>query len=257
MPQGGNDNPDPWEPLNRKVFDFNNALDDAVIRPVALAYRNVVPQVLRDRLRAFVDNLAEPRIFANDLLQGRLEAAGITLNRFFLNSMVGVGGLFDIASTRGLDRQTGDFGQTLYAWGVPDGPYVVVIFFGPSNVRDTVGLGVDLYTTPPGIVFDNTNFFDRNVSQEISISLGIVDGIDLRARNIETLDQIKASAIDYYSHMRSIWRQYRQGQLNQVRKQPEEPLELEDPGATQSGGTPNAPPPAGSTPPSGPAGPPR
>jgi len=106
---------DPLEPLNRAVFDANTALDEAVIKPVAEGYRKTVPQLLRDRIRSFIDNLTEPRILANDLLQGRGDAAGVTFNRFFLNTTLGVGGLFDPATERGLPKQTGDFGQTLYA----------------------------------------------------------------------------------------------------------------------------------------------
>ena len=128
---------DPLEPLNRAVFDFNDRLDTTVIKPVAQTYLDVVPAFVRDRVRAFIDNLAEPRIFVNDMLQGRFDAAGITLSRFLANTIAGVGGLFDVATGQGLRRQTGDFGQTLYAWGVEDGgPYVVLLFFGSSDVRD-------------------------------------------------------------------------------------------------------------------------
>ena len=216
---------DPLEPLNRAVFRVNNALDDAVIKPVAIAYRDIVPPFYRDRLRAFVDNLAEPRIFVNDVLQGRLNAAGFTFARFFLNTTVGVAGLFDFAGTHGLPRQTGDFGQTLHAWGVADGPYVVLLLFGPSNVRDAVGLGVDLATTPPALVTGGRS------ADVTNIVLGIVDGIDLRSRNIETLDEIKASSLDFYTHLKSITRQYRASQLREARGLDVTPPELLDPGA--------------------------
>lgn len=217
---------DPLEPLNRQVFAFNDAFDEAVIKPVAQAYLAVVPAFIRDRIRAAIDNLAEPRIFVNDVLQARFNTAGMTFTRFIANTILGVGGLFDYASSHGFPRQTGDFGQTLYAWGVDDGPYLVLLFFGPSNVRDAIGLGVDFATTPPALVVHGHG------AAVASVALGIVDGIDLRARNIDTLDAIKASSLDYYAHFKSIARQYRAGTLREARALPESPPELIDPGAT-------------------------
>src|SRR6266545_6089124 len=100
---------DPLEPLNRAVFETNIALDDALIKPVAQAYRDIVPEFVRDRIRSAIDNLAEPRIFVNDLLQRRPDAAGITFARFFLNTTAGLGGMFDLAAGQGLAKQSGDF----------------------------------------------------------------------------------------------------------------------------------------------------
>jgi phospholipid-binding lipoprotein MlaA len=221
---------DPLEPLNRTVLDVNTALDNAFIRPLAEAYRQVVPQFARDRIRSVIDNLAEPRIFVNDLLQSRGDAAAITFNRFFLNTTLGVAGLFDPAAERGLPKQSGDFGQTLYSWGVDDGPYLVLLFFGPSNLRDAVGLGVDLFTTPPGV------FVSGDAGAVIGLTVGTVDGMDLRSRNIESLDEIIASSLDYYAHLKSIAQQRREAQLREARGLAEEPQELIDPGT--SGGQP-------------------
>jgi phospholipid-binding lipoprotein MlaA len=230
---GAERNPDdPLEPLNRSVFRVNDALDDAFIKPVATAYRDIVPVFFRDRFRSFIDNLAEPRIFVNDVLQGRFDAAGFTFARFFLNTTVGVGGLFDFAGMHDLPRQTGDFGQTLYAWGVADGPYLVLLLFGPSNLRDALGLGVDLATTPPALV---TGGHSADVT---NLVLGVVDGIDVRSRNIETLDAIKASSLDFYAHLKSITRQYRAAQLRQARGFDVTPPELIDPGASGTGAEP-------------------
>ena len=216
---------DPLEPLNRTVLDVNLALDDALIKPVAEGYRALVPAFARDRIRSMIDNLAEPRIMVNDFLQGRADAARITLGRFILNTFAGIGGMFDAATPQGFPRQSGDFGQTLYTWGVSDGPYVVLLLFGPSNFRDTVGLGVDLFTTPPALVVTG------HAGTVTSAVVGTVDGIDLRARNIETLDEIKASALDLYAHLKSITRQHREAQLREGRGAKEEPVELIDPGA--------------------------
>ena len=217
---------DPLEPLNRQVFAFNDAFDTAVVAPVAKAYAAVVPQFFRDRFRAFVDNLAEPRIFVNDVLQGRFNTAGMTFTRFVANTILGVGGLFDYASSHGFPRQSGDFGQTLYAWGVDDGPYLVLLFLGSSNVRDTIGLGVDFATTPPALVVHGRN------AAIASLAIGIVDGIDVFSRNADALDALKASSLDYYTHFRSVFRQHRAAALREARGLSQAPQELTDPGAT-------------------------
>jgi phospholipid-binding lipoprotein MlaA len=217
---------DPLEPVNRVVLDINTALDNAVIKPMAEIYRQNVPPFVRDRIRSAIDNLAEPRIFVNDLLQRRADAAGITFNRFFLNTTIGVAGMFDPATQRGFPKQSGDFGQTLYTWGVADGPYLVLLFFGPSNFRDAFGLGVDLFTTPPALVVTG------HAGVVTGLAVGTVDGIDLRSRNIESLDEIIASALDYYSHLKSITRQRRQVQLREARGLEAEAEELIDPGTS-------------------------
>jgi phospholipid-binding lipoprotein MlaA len=217
---------DPLEPVNRAVFDFNTTLDQLVIEPAARAYRNVFPAFVRDRVRGFIDNLAEPRIFANNLLQGRGDAAGTTFARFFINTTAGFAGLFDQATPAGYTRQSGDFGQTLYAWGFADGPYLVLPFFGPSNARDAFGLVVDLYTTPP------TPLLGGRDAQGIEWGLTIVDGIDLRERNVEAVDQIRKGALDLYTHFRSLWSQHRRAQLREARGEKQAPEELLDPEAT-------------------------
>ncbi len=226
--RGGSDDDaqnDPFEPLNRGVFAFNLALDRAAIKPVAEAYRSVLPVFIRDRVRAIIDNLHEPLVFANEVLQGRGDAAAISGRRFLINSTVGLAGLFDRATQFGLAMQSGDFGQTLYAWGVPDGPYLVLPFFGPSNFRDTVGLGVDMYASPIGHVGSH------ETRRMLGIAVGATDGIDLRSRNIESLAAIEASSLDFYAYLRSVWRQHRSATLGDARVgTPQE--ELIDPGAT-------------------------
>jgi phospholipid-binding lipoprotein MlaA len=220
------ENNDPLEPMNRAVFDVNDSIDTAILKPIAEGYRNALPQFIRDRIRAFIDNLQEPRIFANNLLQLRINDAGFTFARFYVNSTLGLAGLFDIASEHGLPRQTGDFGQTLAVWGVESGPYLVLPLFGPSNFRDAFGSAVDFYTTPPAhLVPGATGWW-------ITVGTYAVSGIDLRARNIETLDQIKEHALDYYAQFRSIARQYREGQIRAARGLAEQPDDLTDPGAS-------------------------
>src|SRR5207245_3837205 len=142
----------------------------------------IVPQFVRDRIRSVIDNLAEPRIFVNDVLQRRPDAAGVTLARFFINTTAGLVGMYDLATQQGLPKQSGDFGQTLYAWGVDDGPYLVLLFFGPSSLRDAFGLGVDLVTTPPALIVTG------HTGTITGPPVGTVDGIDRRSRNIENLN---------------------------------------------------------------------
>jgi len=222
-PGSGTD--DPLEPVNRFVFDVNTKLDRTIIEPVARTYRDIVPAFARDRIRSFVDNLSEPRIFVNDMLQGRGDAAATTFARFFLNMTAGALGFFDAASDAGLRRQTGDFGQTLYAWGVDDGPFLMLLFFGPSNVRDAFGLGVDLATPSP------TALFHGHDAWTIDVGVDITGGIDLRARNLETIEEMRRSALDPYTHFRSIFRQYRRAQLREARGEKSVPEELTDPEA--------------------------
>lgn len=220
---GGND--DPLEPVNRAVFNANDVIDTNVIRPIAEGYRRFVPQAVRDTVRACLDNLQEPRIFVNNVLQLRLDAAAVTLTRFSFNSTFGLAGLFDVASPNGLPRQTGDFGQTLYRWGVGSGPYLVLPLFGPSNFRDAFGFGVDLVTTPPALLLDG------GTGIWINAGVYVFSGFDLRSRNIEQLDQIKANSLDYYAQFRSIARQHREAQLRAARGITDEPDELPDPEA--------------------------
>jgi phospholipid-binding lipoprotein MlaA len=131
--------------------------------------------------------------------------------------------MFDLATKQGFPKQSGDFGQTLHTWGVDDGPYLVLLFFGPSNVRDAFGLGVDLFTPPFLVVTGHTGTVTN-------LTVGAVDGLDLRARNIETLDEIKASALDHYAQMKSLTQQRRQAQLREASGSKDSPPELLDPG---------------------------
>jgi phospholipid-binding lipoprotein MlaA len=212
---------DPLEPFNRQVFSVNTAVDDAVLRPVAVGYRHVVPRFARDRVRSFLGNLQEPRILANNLLQFRLLDAAHTTLRFAFNSTVGLAGLFDVATGWGIARRQGDFGQTLYAWGLEDGPYLMLPLLGPSNPRDTVGLVADVFLDP----------FNWLLPIEVSVGRGVLSGIDLREQNIEGLDELRRGSLDYYARLRSVWQQRRDAELGRG-GEPGQPVDvLEDPGA--------------------------
>jgi len=194
---------DPLEPLNREIFDFNLFVDRILLKPVAQGYEAVVPEFGRDAIRHFLDNLNEPIVFANNVLQGQFKRAHTTFARFLVNSTFGLGGTLDLASRDGIEKQTGDFGQTLYSWGVPDGPYIVIPVLGPSNPRDGIGLGVDGYADPWGHLASNYHYSWANYAR-----YG-VDGIDQRQRNLQTFDELQRNAIDFYAELRSLYRQHR------------------------------------------------
>ena len=203
-------NNDPLEPVNREIFSFNQAADKYVIRPVAQGYRDVVPEFVRNRIKNFLDNLNEPVIFMNNILQGEGGRAAKTVTRFAVNSTVGVGGFYDVLGANGVPQETGDFGQTLYRWGVPPGPYLVLPIFGPSNPRDAVGIyGIDGLADPFNRLVDGTIY---NKPGYMYLREGL-QGIDLRSRNIETLDQLERDSLDFYAKMRSVSRQYRDSVL--------------------------------------------
>ena len=198
---------DPMEPLNRAVFDVNMAVDKAVLKPVATGYRDVVPSDIRNSLRNFLNNIASPVIFINDVLQGEASKASETAVRFFVNSTAGMLGLFDVAAEYGLERHSEDFGQTLAVWGVDDGPYVMLPLFGPSNVRDTVGKVADSFMNP-------FTYWARNNDLTLAkIGTSIVNGIDRRSRHIDELDDIEKNALDFYATLRSLYRQNRRSEI--------------------------------------------
>jgi len=134
---------DPWEGFNRSIYDFNARFDKHVFLPVVDGYRAVVHEWYRDRVSSFFSNLTEISTVANSLLQGKLKRAGKAAFRFVFNSTIGLFGFFDPVGGIGIPQVREDFGQTLGAWGVGDGPYLVLPFFGPSNLRDTTGLAAD------------------------------------------------------------------------------------------------------------------
>lgn len=194
---------DPLEPFNRDVLDFNLWVNRNALTPVAREYVDLVPEGGRNAIRHFLDNLGEPIVFANNVLQGEFKRASDTAVRFVMNTTFGIGGTFDFATKAGLEKQTGDFGQTLYSWGVDDGPYLVLPILGPSNPRDAVGFGVDSYGDPWGQLAGDFNYW------YLGIVRGAVNGIDMWSRNMDNFDQLQKSAIDFYSELRTVFRQNR------------------------------------------------
>ena len=209
---------DPLEGVNRVSFDATLALDRAILRPTALAYRTVFPAFMRDSLRNFLNNLGSPVILANDVLQGEITRAGDTLIRVGVNSTLGLGGLVDVAKRWGYMRHSEDFGQTLAVYGVGEGPYLFVPLLGPGNPRDVLGWIVDL-------AFDPLTYAQWREKFLWQFGRAGVDLIDLRARNIETLDEIEKTSLDYYASVRSL---YRQSRNNEIRNGATEVQDLPD-----------------------------
>ena len=184
---------DPFERVNRGTYQFNHAIDKAVLRPVAKGYVNVTPQPVRTGISNFIANLAMPGTLINDVLQGKLRAAVSDVGRFVLNTTMGVGGLFDVASKAGIDHNDEDFGQTLGRWGTPPGPYIVLPFLGASDLRDGPSRVVDLFTNPAH--YANT---------ATSLSYGAVYVVDARA-DLLSLDKTLDSAFDPYAFLRNAY----------------------------------------------------
>jgi phospholipid-binding lipoprotein MlaA len=193
---------DPLEPMNRYFFEINYAVDELILKPFAGWYHIGLPKFARNGIRNAIRNLNSPIIFGNDLLQGEFERAGITLARFIINSTLGLAGLIDVAKEMGLVYHDEDFGQTLAVWGSGEGPYLVLPFIGPSNPRDATGLVVDALMDPMFWISGST--MEYMLYSRIGIEV-----IDARSRNLDTLDEIRRNAIDYYATIRSLYRQDR------------------------------------------------
>ncbi len=202
---------DPFETINRFTFAINEALDFILLRPAAEIYRFLLPDLVQDSLRDFTRNLKAPVIWANDLFQGKDEKAATMAGRFLVNTTLGVGGLFDVADAWwDLEYHAEDFGQTMGFYGAGNGPYLVLPLFGPSSVRDGIGRGVDTFMSPWSYVLATTDVGSRT---EILLGTQAVGGIDLRARNIDNLDELKRDSVDFYARIRSLYLQLRRSQI--------------------------------------------
>ncbi len=196
--EGPRDPQDPWEGFNRSIYSFNTKLDK-VLKPVAKGYRAVTPDPVETGVTNFFSNLGEIKILANNLLQFKPLAALSDTTRLLVNTTLGIGGLFDVATPMGLDKHNEDFGQTLGRWGMGSGPYMVLPLFGPSSPRDGFGRVAD-YAFDPIREVDDTS--TRN-------SLYALDIIDTRAQLLAVDDIIDQAALDPYIYIRDAWLQRR------------------------------------------------
>ena len=195
---GGNPS-DPFESFNRSVFSFNDSLDRAVIKPVAIAYRDVTPSPVRTGVTNFFGNLKDVWSVVNNGLQGKGEYAGDSLGRVMINTVFGLGGLLDMAGEANIPKHTEDFGQTLGVWGVPAGPYLVLPVLGPSTVRDTAALIVD---TQGDVVSTTGNIPVRNTLQ-------VTRAVNIRANLLKAGNLLDEAALDRYTFAREVHLQRR------------------------------------------------
>ncbi len=194
---------DPLEPLNRATYQVNQVLDDALLKPTATVYRNVTPALIRAGVHNFFNNLSDTWSLLNNLLQGKFDHAVDTFARLNLNTLVGFGGIFDVAGDLGVPQHREDFGQTLGVWGLPPGPYLVLPLLGPSNVRDTAALVADTLADPVGQV---AAVRYRN----LMILLNLIDQRESFLRANALLDDV---ALDRYSFTRDFYLQLRRSRV--------------------------------------------
>ena len=204
MAQNQGSNPaDPWESFNRKIFSFNEGLDQAVVRPVAVTYKTYTPELIQTGVSNFFGNLRDLWSAVNSALQAKPGDALENTGRFLINTTVGIYGVFDVATHLGLQRHSEDLGQTLGRWGVGTGPYLVLPLFGPSNVRDGLGLSVD---SQANLINQVSSIPERN-------TLYVTRVVDVRAKLLNLTDQVDQVALDKYSFARDA---YLQKRLNDV-----------------------------------------
>jgi phospholipid-binding lipoprotein MlaA len=201
---GPNANPkDPLEPMNRRISQFNEVLDDNVLKPAAKGYRDITPQLVQTGVRNVLNNLSDIGSTVNNGLQLKGRDTAESLMRSVVNSVFGIYGIFDVATEIGLERHPEDFGQTLGVWGVPNGPYVVLPLFGPSTLRDTAGMPVD---TSLDYVRNLDHIATRNSAMAVRI-------IDKRAGLLDAGNMLDQAAIDKYTFTRDAYLQYRRNQV--------------------------------------------
>jgi phospholipid-binding lipoprotein MlaA len=206
-----NETNDPLEPTNRVFYSVNNAIDTAVLRPAAQAYRFVLPQRVRTGVHNVLSNLSTPVVLANDVMQGKPRRAGDTTMRFLINTTVGVVGLLDVAQDWGYPSHDTDFGITLALWGLPGGPFLFLPVLGPSGPRDAVGFGANIVMDP---------FTWVGLGPEVTAlnwTRFAVSAMDQRERVLDAVDNIKKTALDPYATFRSLYRQHRESQIEETR----------------------------------------
>ncbi|MDR2874982.1 MAG: VacJ family lipoprotein [Methylobacillus sp.] len=198
-------NRDPLESMNRGIYKFNDTVDNAAIKPVAGAYKAVVPSPIRTGVNNFFTNLGTVVTVINDLLQFKLGAAMNDAGRFVINSTFGIAGIFDVASMDGVEKNNNDFGQTLAVWGWENSAYLVLPFLGPSTVRDAGGLAVDSYA------FDPIYYVDHVPTRNTSLAVKFVDR---RSQYLPASDLLDEAALDPYAFMRDAYLQRRDRQIH-------------------------------------------
>ena len=194
---------DPWEPMNRRVYQFNDVVDTVAIKPAAQLYEKVLPSFARKGMGNFLDNLRDVWSMANSALQLKGQATAETFMRINVNTFLGLGGLLDVATEMGLEKRKEDFGQTLGYWGVKPGPYVVLPLLGPSTLRDTLALPLDMRG-------DASQQFSDDATRN---ALTVTRVLDIRSGLLQTVDVVKAASLDPYSFVRDGYLQKRRNDI--------------------------------------------
>lgn len=207
-----NETNDPLEPTNRVFYAVNNGIDTVLLRPLAIAYRAVLPETVRNHTHNVLTNLGMPVQLFNDMLQAKPRRAGDTLMRFVLNSTVGVAGVFDVATDLGWPDHDADGGITLALWGIPNGPYLFLPLFGPASPREAGGLGLDYAMNPFSWVG-----YGPTVNA-LGYAKAGVGALDQRSAVLDDLDKIISQALDPYATIRSLYRQRREFQIQTVQE---------------------------------------
>jgi len=186
---------DPWQNFNRRIYDFNEVLDESLLKPVAEAYRDAVPQLVRTGVDNFFGNFYDAWSAVNQLLQGKLEDSLTMGTRVLTNTLFGLGGLLDPATEMRLTRRPEDFGQTLGYWGVPSGPFIVLPLFGPSTLRDAAGFWVDRQVSPAQLSSSNTKRW----------IIGSMEVVNVRTKLLQISRLLDDVALDRYSFIRDAY----------------------------------------------------
>jgi len=194
---------DPWEPMNRSVYHFNDAVDTIALKPAAELYVRVLPELVRTGVSNFLGNLGDVWSMANSAMQLKASHTAETFMRINVNTFMGLGGVLDVATELGIEKRREDFGQTLGHWGVQPGPYVMLPFFGPSTLRDALAFPVDMQ----GSVTQRLN------DQATRNGLLVTRLVDVRSGLLRTVDAIKAASLDPYSFVRDAYLQKRQNDI--------------------------------------------
>ena len=200
---GERDPRDPWEPLNRATFEFNDAADRAVMKPLAQGYVAAGPAYARERIGNFFGNIADIGIGLNNVLQGKMVEGINDLGRFVVNTTLGVAGFWDVATPLGVEKHNEDFGQTLAVWGVSSGPYFVIPLLGPSTARDA-----------PARAVDPQWFYNRAIDNNtVTWSLWGLEQVHHRSNLLKAEGVLDQAALDRYTFVRDAWLQRRRSQV--------------------------------------------
>jgi len=208
---------DPWEPFNTKMFFFNHdILDRYVLKPVAQAWNFVVPEVVQRSVRNAMDNINMPSRLVNSLAQGKFVGAGREVARFTVNSTIGVGGLIDLAKDGlGIEKGDEDTGQTLGFYGVGPGPYLVLPFLPPMNVRDGIGYAADAAMNPLNYILPFAAGADGATTAGALAGIAVTDAVNRRSLNLERYEGVEETVIDLYSAVRSGYLQQREAKIRE------------------------------------------